>query len=169
MVFLAFEGKWGALMESLVRTYPGADRYLVGLAEWAVRADSPPVQQLLTRYDHLRPLIPSAARLKELGYDYADPPFNYRDPSLLEGYIKLGASRCYFTGADNAFLLDGATLPLSVVRGPYLQDASPTAITSCCPTRSVTTSPAPEPRRPEPRSRCARGSPFPSRRRGPAR
>lgn len=80
---------WESLMFSLIETYPRADRYLVGLAEWAVQADTPQIKALVGQYDYLRPLIPPVATLKELGYDYADPPFNFEDQALQDSDLIL--------------------------------------------------------------------------------
>ena len=76
-------------MRALIDTYPQADRYVVGLAEWSVQADTPQIKQLVDQYDHLRPLIPSVAQLKALGYDYADPPFNFQDRGLQDSDLVL--------------------------------------------------------------------------------
>jgi 2-keto-3-deoxy-L-rhamnonate aldolase RhmA len=35
-------------------------------------------------------------------------PGGIRDAATIVEYIKMGAARCYFTGNDGAFLLDGA-------------------------------------------------------------
>jgi hypothetical protein len=80
---------WEAAMRSLIDAYPEADRFMVGLAEWAVKADTPEVQALVGQYDHLRPLIPPVAQLKGMGYDYADPPFNYEDQALQDSDLVL--------------------------------------------------------------------------------
>ena len=82
-------GAWEALMTALIDTYPEADRYVVGLAEWAMDASQPGTRAIIDRYAHLRALIPSVAQLRELGYDYADPPYNYRDEALRDSELVL--------------------------------------------------------------------------------
>lgn len=80
---------WEAAMRSLIEAYPAADRFVVGLAEWAVQAETPEVKALVGQYDPLRPLIPPVAQLKALGYDYGDPPFNFEDRALQDSDLVL--------------------------------------------------------------------------------
>jgi hypothetical protein len=82
-------GVWEALMTALIDTYPEADRYVVGLAEWAMDASHPGTRTIIDRYAHLRSLIPSVEHLRQLGYDYADPPYNYRDEALRDSELVL--------------------------------------------------------------------------------
>lgn len=80
---------WEALMTALVDTYPEADRYLVGLAEWTMDATQPGTRAVIDQYAASRPLIPSVTELREMGYDYADPPFNFQDEPLRDAELVL--------------------------------------------------------------------------------
>lgn len=80
---------WEALMTAMVDTYPEADRYFVGLAEWTMNATQPGTKTVIDRYAALRPLIPSVAELRDMGYDYADPPFNFKDELLRDAELVL--------------------------------------------------------------------------------
>jgi hypothetical protein len=80
---------WEALMTALVDTYPEADRYLVGLAEWSMDPTHPGTKAVLERYAAIRHLIPPVAELREMGYDYADPPFNCQDDALRDADLIL--------------------------------------------------------------------------------
>jgi hypothetical protein len=60
---------WSAQMRSIIETYPEADGYWMWLAEGYYRFDDAATNAVLSRYDHLRPLLPALDELRAMGYD----------------------------------------------------------------------------------------------------
>jgi len=62
-------GIWQAMLDSMVETYPEADGYWVWLAELYFHSEDQATRDVIAKYRHLRPLIPSKAEIVAMGYD----------------------------------------------------------------------------------------------------
>jgi 4-hydroxy-2-oxoheptanedioate aldolase len=103
LVIAMIESPEGVAAADEIAAVPGMDALFVGTQDLTAAMGVPGQFRHPEVQDAYRRMIGVCrARAKRLLIG------GIKDPVLLEEYMRLGAARCYFTGTDTAFLMDGA-------------------------------------------------------------
>ena len=103
LVIAMIESPEGVAAADTIAAVPGVDAIFVGTQDLTAAMGVPGQVRHPDVQDAYRRMIAACeAHGKRLLIG------GIKEPALLEAYIRLGAARCYFTGTDTAFLMDGA-------------------------------------------------------------